>query len=76
MLTLRTTLPATTANPETTFLLQSIASMADGDFPGWISADMLAWLPDSIQEQFGETRESVIEENKDGYYQPFILPIN
>ena len=68
MLTLRTTLPATTANPETTFLLQSIASMADGDFPGWISADMLAWLPESIQEQFGETRESVIEENKDGYY--------
>jgi hypothetical protein len=50
MLTLRTTLPATTANPGTIFLLQSIASMADGDFPGWISADMLAWLPESIQE--------------------------
>lgn len=46
--------------PESPFAPEAVPGYGDGDFPGWPAQEMLDWMPEDIQEQFGEVRTSVL----------------
>ena len=37
-----------------------VPGVADGDWPGWPAQEMLSWVPDDIQQQYGRVAASAI----------------
>src|SRR5262245_6859489 len=35
-----------------------VPGVADGDWPGWPAQEMLSWVPDNIQQQYGHVAAS------------------
>jgi hypothetical protein len=44
--------------PDDPFDAGNIGAICDGDWPGWTQQEMLAWVPDDIQERFGTIASS------------------
>lgn len=49
--------PGENADP---FVREDIWGYSDGDWPGWPAQEMLAWLPQSVQQVLGTEKASVI----------------
>jgi len=46
--------------PGDPFQAGDIGAISDGDWPGWTAQEMLAWVPNDIQKQYGSRGTSMI----------------
>jgi hypothetical protein len=44
------------------FSSEKVPGYLDGDFPGWPAQEMLAWVPEAIQEEYGSVESSAFGE--------------
>jgi hypothetical protein len=49
--------------PEDAFDVGYISSYSDGDWPAWPQQEMLEWMPEDIQQQYGKIRGTAFNRN-------------
>jgi hypothetical protein len=52
-------LPPSDLRPNARFDYLTMTAAADGDYPGWPAQEMLEWMPEDVQADFGVVQDSV-----------------